>query len=161
MDDAALVRGCHSGSDLARDVEKLGRFEWTAMNALRQRFAFAVLHDDVRCTVRFADFVDRRDVRMANGGRTARFAHETRAAIAGRQIFRAKNFERDSALQTRIAREVNRSHPTFAEYSDDLESVERLRDFSHWLPKRFYNGELHDRVHRGSHPVAGACRGGR
>ena len=95
MDDAAFVRARDAGGNLTRHVEEFRRFERASMKALRQRFAFAVLHDEIRSAIRLADFVNRGDVWMPDCGRCLRLAHEPRAAIGGRQIFSTQDFERD------------------------------------------------------------------
>src|SRR5438132_4256567 len=51
-----------------------------------------------------------------------------------------QDLERDGTVEARIAREINCSHPALAQYSENVESVEGLRDFSHARAARFYNG---------------------
>jgi len=134
MDDAALVRARDAGRDLARDVEELRRLERATMEALRQCFPFAVLHDEIRSAIGLADFVDGGNVRMPDGRRCPRLAHETRAALFGHEIFGAEDFERDGALESGVASEVNSTHPASAQNANDLKAIERLRDFRHGPP---------------------------
>src|SRR5712691_5532897 len=84
--DAARMRSGDTRSKLPGDVEKLGRFERPPAETLCERLPLAVLHDQERNAVAFADFVDRGDVRVADGGRGARLTKESRPPILRRQI---------------------------------------------------------------------------
>jgi hypothetical protein len=54
VDDPVLVRGLERRRDLARDLEHLVQFEWTAGESIRQRGTLNELHHDgVQAPCRF------------------------------------------------------------------------------------------------------------
>jgi len=68
--------------------------------------------------------VDRRDIRMIQGGEHLRFSPETSESIGiGRERVR-EDLQRDVAIELRIAGAVDLAHATRADLRDDLEWAE-------------------------------------
>src|SRR5579872_1900480 len=134
MHDAVFVGGGDTGRDLFGDVEKLRRLQSRVAQPLRERLALAILHDDEGQPGAFADLVNRGDVRVTNGCRAAGLAKESGPALVGCHVLRVQDFQGDGAIESRITGEVNGSHSAFAENPENLEAIERLRDFGHAPP---------------------------
>ena len=101
---------------------------------LTERFAFDVLHRDVRPAVVLADFVNRQNVWMIQCRSSARFLKETAAAILLRNVFRREHFEGDDALKFVVVGFVNGAHATGADgFHDPV------------MRNAFHGDGLHDR----------------
>ena len=85
---------------------------------------FQVLHHQVIDPVLMANVVQRADVRMAQAGDGLGFAVETFAQlrIAGEML--GQNFDRDSAVEPRVARPVDLAHSSGAESGQNLVGAE-------------------------------------
>ena len=81
-----------------------------------QRFSFEKLHGDEQLAAVFADFVDLADVRVIDACRGSRFAPEAlpRRFVVGERRHR---LQRDRALEARIARGVDHTHPALTQLS--------------------------------------------
>src|SRR6266851_2664119 len=119
------MRRGQAGGELARNVEELRCFQRPAADPLRKRLPLAILHDDEREAVAFTDFVDRSHVRVADCRGVARLAEKTGPPVRRLQPLRMENLQRYGALQTRIAGQVNRSHPALSENPENLKAIER------------------------------------
>src|SRR5262249_49502826 len=98
---------------------------------LRQAFLEArpldELHGDECYAVDFVGFEDLADVRMIDGGRSARFIDEARACSGvGLQFFR-EEFERDAAAQARIFGEIDLAHAPVPQTAQNLVVRDSLR----------------------------------
>ena len=96
----------------------------SAVNHLAQRLPFDELHRDEVQVVRFADFVDVRDVRMIESGRRLRFANEPLHPITVRSHLGGQNLQRNFAIQLCILRQVNFAHSAFADLRADFVTAE-------------------------------------
>src|SRR5207237_10632217 len=89
-------------------------------NHRSQRSALDELHDDEPMSIRFANLVNRHDVRMVERGRGARFALESRASIGiGGERLR-QNLDRDVASELPVSRAIPVAHSTGADERSDL-----------------------------------------
>ena len=124
MDDPLLVRGRESPRDLDRVVQSFARRERPRRETAAQRVAFEKLADHIRRALDRSDVVDRRDVRMVQDSRRARFVLEAAQPIRILRERRRQHFDSDLAAEPRILRAVDLPHPTRAERRDDLVGTE-------------------------------------
>ena len=85
-----------------------------------QRLAVEMRHDEKADVVRFTDVVDRADVRMVERGDGAGLAFEPRARIGIGGDLGRQDFDRDRAVEPRIAGAIDLAHAARAERRDDL-----------------------------------------
>ena len=79
--------------------------------AARRRFALDVGHDEEDETVRFADAMDRDDVRVGESGRHARLAQEPRARRPVAREVRRQDLDGDIAIQLHVPGEIDHPMP--------------------------------------------------
>ncbi len=89
------------------------------MDLFAQGFAVDKLHRDVVGAVALADFVDMRDVGMVERRGPLCLAHKALHAITTRRHFSGQDLQRDSAIELGVLRQVNLTHPAFADLGDD------------------------------------------
>ena len=120
MDDALLVRGFERFGDLSRDRQRFVERQRTLRDAVRERRALDELeHQRVRARI-FLESVDRADVRMIERREQLCLALEARDAVGiGRESIREK-FQRDIAVEPRIARAIHLAHAARAESRHEL-----------------------------------------
>src|SRR5262249_37994781 len=87
----------------------------TRANALAERLAFDVAHHEEDETVRFADAVDRNDMRVREAGGHSRFTNEALACMRLHGGMGGKNLEGDVAVELDVAREIDDAHAATAE----------------------------------------------
>ncbi len=80
------------------------------MQALRERLAFDVLHHQKIGAVLVADVVERADVRMIQAGDGLCFALEALAQFGAIGEMSGQNFDRDDAVEARVAGFVHLAH---------------------------------------------------
>jgi hypothetical protein len=115
MDDAFLVRGFERIGDLPRDHQGFVKGDGARREPIRERGAFDQFEDECGCPVRFFEAVDRTDVGMVQRRQELRFALKASQAFRiGGERFR-QDFERDVAIQLRIARAIYLAHATRAD----------------------------------------------
>jgi hypothetical protein len=143
MDDALPVGGREGIRDLCADGERLLEAELPLLQPRRERLPLEALHhqevDRLRrlCPSRLppcalhltlehlaAGVVERADVRVGQAGDRLRLALEARAARGIRREGWRQDFDRDEALEARVARLVHLAHPARAEARDDLVGAE-------------------------------------
>ena len=142
MNDPLLVRGLERVGDLFRDRERLGerqgqgdRFrqavgpETCPPNAFRKRRAFDQLHHESSHVASgfsrtFFETVDRGDVRMVQRGEDLRFADEPCEAIGIVGDGGQQHFDRDVAIQLRVARAIHLAHAADANRIEDFKNAE-------------------------------------
>ena len=117
--DAAVVRLDEGEGDLPGDADGVREVEPPAPHPLRQRLALDVLHDDVRPVRILADVVDRADVRVIDGRRQARLAKHAPLRLIVSSGDPGEHFDRHVAVQPRVGREVDLSHPTRPKRRED------------------------------------------
>ena len=134
MDDPARVRECQAARDLDRQTNGLAHGQRAVpVDALLERVAGQVLHDDVGEPVDLADVVDRHDVRVGELREGLGLADEqlAQALIAGG--LRVQDLDGDVTVERLVAGEVDlggSAHP------------ERLQD-AVALVEDAVHGELH------------------
>ena len=77
-----------------------------------QRLALHVLHDDEVDAVFVADVVQGADVRVIEGGDRERFALKPGARLRVIEPGGRQDFDRDNAIQPRVARFIHLAHAT-------------------------------------------------
>ena len=87
---------------------------------LLQRFALDELHRQEGDAVRLFDRVDRDDAGMIEGGDALRLAREAGTAMGIGGATFEQHFERDVAMQLRIARAIHLAHPAGADQRHDF-----------------------------------------
>jgi len=84
-------------------------------DAARQGRACDELEHECRGSVRFFQFVDVRDGGMIEGGEHLRFALEARQSLGVVRDRAQQHFDRDVAIQLRVARAIHGAHAAFPE----------------------------------------------
>ncbi len=85
---------------------------------------FQVLEREVGCAFVLPDSVDRYDMRVAETGSDPRLEHESVERFLVGERLRADDFERDLPAELHVPSEVDITHPTPAEESDDAEAID-------------------------------------
>jgi len=118
MNDVLLVGGLERIGDLPRDRQDVGKFQsaWGPLGKeLGQRGAVDELHHERRHTVGFLEPVDLRDVRMVQRREHVGFALKSHDPLSVARERFGKDFQRNIALQLRVARPVDLPHPAGAD----------------------------------------------
>ena len=110
MDDALLVRRFERLGDLLRDRQRLVDRDRPARNALRQVLALDEFHHQRTDTVGFFETVDLRDVGMIQRCEGLRFAREPCEPVGVARERVRQDFDRDVAIQLRIAGAIDLAH---------------------------------------------------
>ena len=122
MDQAGGVGGVERRRDLDRDVERFVDTHRPALQALPKCFAIDELGDEVVQSLMLAEFVDRQDSGMVEGGRRQRFAFETLDDVVVHEIA-GDDFDRDRPLQACVAPAIDLAHPAGADETEHLVTV--------------------------------------
>ena len=130
MDDARAMRRVERVADLDRDPQRLAGGSGPARQTLGQRLAFEILQHQKANRVTseagsgrgpaLADVVERADVRMIERRDRARFALEAVAELRIGRELRRQNFDRDRAIEARVARPIDFAHAARANERDDF-----------------------------------------
>jgi hypothetical protein len=116
MDDVLVSGGGQRLGYLRADVRDLGESEPPMLRQRVERVPFEILHCNERpAIVRFADFVNRADIRMVESGSGSCFSKE---AFSSRHIVREiawKNFQRRKPIQLRVFGQEHLAHSASAE----------------------------------------------
>jgi catechol 2,3-dioxygenase-like lactoylglutathione lyase family enzyme len=144
MHDAVLVRGFERFGDLLGHRQGFVQRKGSLRDALGERRAV----DELQHQGAIFDAVDLRDVRMVERGQHLRLALKSRNAIGieGKQL--RQNFDRDVAIQPRIARAIHLAHSAGTYQRQDFVRAETST-----------RSQSHDALS----PLSGsfvACRGG-
>jgi hypothetical protein len=100
--DAGLVRGGEGIRDLNRNLKRLVEWQGALHQAVRQRLALQVLHDEVRRAVLLAHVIERANVRVIELGNRAGFAVEPVAELRiGRKVV-GKDLDGDRPIEARV-----------------------------------------------------------
>ena len=109
------------------EVEHRVQAQWTGGEAILQRRALQILHDDERPTVLLADVVDGADVRVVQRRGRLRFAREPAQGLGIASTSSSEtNLSATGRLQPRIFGFVDDAHAAAAELLDDAVVRERL-----------------------------------
>jgi hypothetical protein len=132
MDDAGFVRGLERIGDLARDRQRFGERDGTALNAVREVLAPDQLHDERHVTAgaarRVLEAVDLGDVGMIQGGQRPRLALEAGETLDIHRERAGENLQRHVAPEPRIPRAIHLAHSAGADRGDDLVRAETGTD---------------------------------
>src|SRR5262249_43123948 len=112
--DPLPVRGGEPRGDLPRVIERLRRSDPSAAEPLAQRFPFEQLADDEVQTLVRTDVVYADDVRMIERARRLRLQLEAAKPLRVRGEALVENLDRDVAVQPRVARAIDLTHPSGA-----------------------------------------------
>src|SRR3984885_11144181 len=89
------------------------------MDPLFQRFAFQILHNQVRATLFLADVMQRADIRVIQAGGGPRLAPETvRGHLVARELA-GQELESDKSLQPGILGLVDNTHAAASDLFED------------------------------------------
>ena len=124
VNDPVLVRGLQGVGDLPCDGQRLVQRDRAAAQPLRQILTFDELHDEGVHAVRILEAVNVRDVRMVEGGEYLRLALKAcePVGVVRKQI--RKDFDRDVAIELRVACAIDLAHSACADRRDDFVRAE-------------------------------------
>jgi hypothetical protein len=104
---------CERIGDVAELANDVARIETTlAANALRERFAIDVAHDEEGMSAEFVGAMDGDDVLMRQSTGRARLAQEPLADHEIAREMRGERLDRYATIESEIASEVDDSHAT-------------------------------------------------
>ena len=126
MDDPLLVRGFEGVRDLRRDRERLVDGNRPADDPIGERRALDQLHHQGVYAVGVFEPVDLRDVRMIERREHPRFSPEAGEAIGIAGDGGQQDFDRDLAIERRVAGLVDLAHPARADSRRDLIRADAL-----------------------------------
>ena len=89
-----------------------------------QRLALQILHDEIRRALLLTNIVEGANVRVRELGDRAGLTVEARLELRIRRQRRRKNFDRDSAIEPRVAGFVDFAHPAGADGGEDFVRAE-------------------------------------
>ena len=90
------------------------------MNLFAQGHAIDELHHDEVGSFVFTNLMDLGDVRMIERGGRLRLTNEPLHTIAIRSNIRRQNFQRDSAIELGVLRQIHLTHPAHADLRADF-----------------------------------------
>ena len=123
MDDAAGMSGGERLGNRHGNRKELGKLEAARGNQAVEGRALDQLHREERLAFDFLDRVDGDDVRVVQRGDGAGFAREALAVLG---VVSLEDFERDVALEARVAGPVDLAHAPDAEQGDDFVGAKAL-----------------------------------
>ena len=124
MDDAGLVTRFESCRNLSRYGDRFIDGDSPLLDPLGKRRSFDELENERFYAVRVFETVDARDVRVIQRREQFRFTLETRQALVVAGELFGKDFDRDVAIELRIAGAVHLPHAACADGRDDLIDAE-------------------------------------
>jgi hypothetical protein len=124
MDDALVVRRFEGFRDLLRDGQRLVERHGAAPQPLRQVVALDKFHHEGLDALGVLQPVDGRDVRMIERGEDFRFALEPRDAFRVSRERLGEDFDRDVAIEPRVARPIHFAHPARPDSGENLVRTE-------------------------------------
>ncbi len=124
VDDSLAVGRGEAGGDLSGPIGRSADRRNSVGKDFSKRLALEELHDGIgRLTVR-SEIEDGEDVRVVQRRNRVRLALEARERVGVlRERFR-KHFDRDIAMELRVLRAVNLSHPPGTQGGEDLVGTE-------------------------------------
>ena len=124
MDDAlpmGLIEGIGDFDGVLNGLfDRKGSF----LQAHFERLAFEVLHDEKGHAILLADVVEGADVRMLERGNRPRLALEPFLELWMPGAILGKDFDRDDAIEPRVARAIHLAHAARADAGNDFVSAE-------------------------------------
>src|ERR1041384_89304 len=119
MDDAGFVRRIECGQHLNTNVEDLRELESLAMNEVSQRLAVDEFSGEKRQSIDFTKLKNRQNIRLVQRRRDFCFLSEALHASLVLRDVRRKHFQRNCAIESRVAREINFAHAARAERAEN------------------------------------------
>ena len=129
--DAGLVRGGQPVGNLLRDLDDALERHPAAQHLAAQRGALDQLRDEVRRVAFDADVVDGDDVGVIEGARGDGLAGEALLTHGIERAGLVEHLDGDGPLEAGVAGAKHLSHPTGAEWTDDLVGAEPRRRCGH------------------------------
>ena len=115
MDHTALMRLLQALADLDAVLQHLIGRQRPFHEAIAQGLAFEVFHDQEIRPVLVADVMKGADVRVVQGRNRAGFALQALLCLEIGRKMRRQDLHRHGAIQTRVARAINLTHPARAQ----------------------------------------------
>ena len=128
VDDAFRVSSVKTLGNLDGQRQNQLGFHWPPGNSMLERLPIQKLHRNEWLALVLANFVDRANVRMIQGGRRLGFALK---ATEGLRVFGyivGQEFESRKAAEFQVLGFVNDAHPTAAEFFHDAVVRDRSAD---------------------------------
>ena len=119
VNDALRMRSLEPVRDFNRQSEKQSEFERMESDAMLERRPFKKFHRDEGLGVVLANLVNRADVGMIQGRRSAGFAAEPLEGLCVLGKFFRKEFQRDEASELEVFGFVDHAHPAAAQFLDN------------------------------------------
>src|SRR5262245_46308533 len=135
MNDPLLVRGLQSFGNLLRDGQRLIEWQWPLCDPIRQRRSFDQFQDERMRAATVLEAVDGRDVRMIQRGEYLSLAPEANESIGISRDGVREDFQRDVAIELRVAGAVDLAHTAGADLRGDFvwaEASARSQGHSCW-----------------------------
>ena len=120
MDDAAAVGLVESAGNLTAVTQDLLARKWSRAEAVLERVALEVLHDQVIEPVVVADVEQRADMRLRQTRDDARLLLEALAAFRIGRDVGGQDLQRHHAAQACVARAIDLSHAALSGSTKDL-----------------------------------------
>src|SRR5208283_4501529 len=149
MDDASSVSGVQCVRNLDGERQNQLGFHRTPRDAVLQCQPVQKLHGNERMTIVLADFVDRADVGVVQGGSCACFPAEAFERLRVLSYVLGQKLQRDKAAKFRVLGLINNTHASAAELLDDAVVRDDLADHS-WRILRRRNGQVNESSRVGS-----------
>src|SRR5262249_27597059 len=115
MRDPLAVRFVQGVRNLTSDLDNFADLQRMAVDPGRERLPFDVLHRDEVHTIRLANLIYRRHVRMIQRARGLGFADKAPHRLRARRDFGGKNLQAYRTAEPGVTRAVNLTHPAHAE----------------------------------------------
>ncbi len=119
MHDALRVRGGERLGDSDGDLHRFFVGQRAAFDALREVLAFDELHREESRAVGLVQPEQRRDVGVVECGERLGFALEARQPLGVLAEARRQDLQRDGAIERRVERLPDDTHPALAELLDE------------------------------------------
>src|SRR4029077_7747851 len=133
MHDPLRVRRIERIGNLDAERKQRLQLHRTVADAMFQRHAIEVLHDDERLAVLVTDVVDGADIRMVECRCSSRFTAESLERLPVLRHILRKEFQCDEAVKASVLGLVYDSHASAAELFDDAVMRDNLT--SHSFPR--------------------------
>ena len=128
MHDAGIVGSGQGLGDLPTDAQDLFHRGAPPRDPVGEGIAGEVFHDDADSRLGIDDLEDLAYERMLEACRGTRFPPQAVLRLAVAEMVRSNDLDGDSALEPRVAGEVDGTHPSLTEQLEDLVVADRLPD---------------------------------
>ena len=128
MNDAFGMRGVEAFRDLDGQIQDGLHFHGVGADAMFQRHAVQIFHDDEGLAVLFADFVNGANVGVIQSRSGFRFAAETFERLTIARDVIGKELKCHETVQAGVLSFVDHTHPAAAQFLDDAIMREGLAD---------------------------------